>query len=85
MAGERRGTLRAVETVGGMAVSDNGQRNEEDGTASNGVYCMRCRVRRPLQDAHRVVLRSGRPVLKGHCAVCKGPLFSIGIRVQRGE
>jgi hypothetical protein len=47
------------------------------------VYCMRCRAPRLLERAERTVLRNGRPVLKGYCPVCQGPLFRIGIRVRR--
>ena len=48
-----------------------------------GIYCMRCRTRRPLADARRVTLRNGRPVLKGRCPVCSAPLFRIAARVRR--
>ena len=48
-----------------------------------GVYCMRCRARRPLADARRATLSSGRPVLKGRCPICSAPLFRIGARVTR--
>jgi len=57
--------------------SETGESDDE------GVYCMRCRARRPLERAQRAVLRNGRPVLKGVCPVCQAPLFRIGLRVRR--
>jgi hypothetical protein len=61
-----------------------GDRRAHDGqTEADGVYCMRCRARRPLERAQRAVLRNGRPVLKGSCPVCQGPLFRIGLRMRR--
>jgi hypothetical protein len=51
----------------------------------DGTYCMRCRERRPLADARRVLLRNGRPVLKGRCPVCDAPLFRIAARVRRSS
>jgi hypothetical protein len=63
----------------------NTQGRQLDGAEprDEGAYCMRCRARRRLERAQRVVLRNGRPVLKGICPVCQGPLFRIGFRVRR--
>ncbi len=62
-------------------MSGDNRARELEQPLDEGVYCMRCRVRRRLADARRAVLRSGRPVLKGRCPVCNAPLFRIGVRV----
>ena len=53
--------------------------------ADSGVYCMRCKERRPLTGARIAVLRNGRPVLKGRCPACGAPLFRIGGWVRPEE
>ena len=34
------------------------------------AYCVKCKAKRPIRDAQEVVLKNGRPALKGTCTVC---------------
>ncbi len=34
------------------------------------AYCVSCREKRPMEDAHEETLDNGRPALRGTCAVC---------------
>jgi hypothetical protein len=33
-------------------------------------YCVKCRAKRDIKDPERVVLKNGRPAMKGTCPVC---------------
>jgi len=34
------------------------------------AYCVKCKTKRPLENAKEVVLKNGRPALKAKCPVC---------------
>ena len=34
------------------------------------AYCVKCKAKRPMTNSQRVVLKNGRPALKGMCSVC---------------
>ena len=40
-------------------------------------YCMRCKTKRPIQDAHRETTESGRPAARGTCPVCGANMFTF--------
>ena len=33
-------------------------------------YCMKCKAKKEIKDAQRVVLKNGRPAMKGTCPAC---------------
>lgn len=41
------------------------------------AYCVKCRQKRPMQDAQQVTMQNGRSALKGKCPVCGTTLFKI--------
>ncbi len=41
-------------------------------------YCVKCRQRRDLADAHETQMKNGRPATRGTCAVCGTSIFVIG-------
>jgi pimeloyl-ACP methyl ester carboxylesterase len=44
------------------------------------AYCMRCRVKRVIDNAHKVVTKSGRSAIEGTCPVCGTKLFRFVAR-----
>jgi len=40
-------------------------------------YCMRCKTKRLIQDAHRETTESGRPAARGTCPVCRANMFTF--------
>ena len=38
-------------------------------------YCMRCRTKRPIQNAHEEISESGRRAARGTCPVCRTNMF----------
>jgi hypothetical protein len=39
------------------------------------AYCVKCRLKRPMQDAKQIVTKSGRNAMEGLCPVCGTRLF----------
>lgn len=91
---ETQGTLEAaplqpVETAaeGGMpmlqdkkeetveAVQAEGQQKEEREIIA---YCVKCKQKRKMLKAHEVVMKNGRPAMRGVCSVCGTRLNRIG-------
>lgn len=46
------------------------------------AYCMRCKARRPVDDAEEVTLKNGRPALQGTCGACGTRVFRIRARSE---
>jgi DNA polymerase II large subunit len=46
------------------------------------AYCVKCKTKRELTDAKEVVLKNGRPALKGTCPVCGTSLMRF---VKKGS
>lgn len=44
------------------------------------AYCMKCRQKRAMQEARKIVTKSGRNALEGHCPVCGTRLFRFVAR-----
>ncbi len=42
------------------------------------AYCMKCKMKRVMQDVQEVIMKNGRPALQGACAVCGTRLYRIG-------
>jgi hypothetical protein len=40
-------------------------------------YCMRCKTKRLIQNAHRETTESGRPAARGTCPVCGANMFTF--------
>jgi hypothetical protein len=40
-------------------------------------YCMRCKTKRPIQNAHREITESGRPAARGTCPICGANMFTF--------
>lgn len=40
-------------------------------------YCMRCKTKRPIQNARRETTESGRPAARGVCPVCGANMFTF--------
>jgi len=45
------------------------QRKERRVVTMEG-YCVKCRAKRDIKDPEHVVLKNGRPAMKGTCPVC---------------
>ena len=39
-------------------------------TATQEAYCVKCRTKRPMKNAHEETMKNGRRALKGQCEVC---------------
>ncbi|MEO7910989.1 MAG: DUF5679 domain-containing protein [Roseiflexaceae bacterium] len=52
---------------------------EADSTAEIDIsgYCMRCKTKREIQNAHRETTESGRPAARGSCPVCGANMFTF--------
>jgi hypothetical protein len=46
-------------------------------------YCVKCKEKRPIQEARTVTMANGRPALKGTCPVCGTGMFKILPPVKR--
>lgn len=42
------------------------------------AYCVKCKTKRTMNNAHQVTLKNGRPAMEGVCPVCATKLFRIG-------
>ncbi len=42
------------------------------------AYCMKCRVKREMQDTQEVTMKNGKPATQGVCPVCGTKLYRIG-------
>ena len=42
------------------------------------AYCLSCKNRRPIEDPRLLVMKNGRPGVKGLCPVCRKALFAAG-------
>ena len=41
------------------------------------AYCMKCKVKRELQEGKEHVMKNGRRAMKGKCATCGTSMFRI--------
>jgi hypothetical protein len=42
------------------------------------AYCFKCRAKRDIKNPEHVVLKNGRPAVRGVCSVCGTKVFRIG-------
>ena len=41
------------------------------------AYCVKCKAKREIKDAKKVVLKNGRPAAKGSCPKCGTGMFKF--------
>ncbi|HEY0754635.1 MAG TPA: alpha/beta fold hydrolase [Ktedonobacteraceae bacterium] len=64
----------------------NGEKAAEPATASGDeiekgeviAYCVKCKQRRKMLNAHKVIMKNGRPAMRGACSVCGSGINRIG-------
>ena len=44
-------------------------------------YCVKCRSKREIKDASQIVLKNGKPAMRGVCPVCSTAVFKIGFKL----
>jgi len=68
-------TLRAIAKGADMAANVS----EVGGTAEIAIsgYCMRCKTKRLIQNAHHETTESGRPAARGTCPICGSNMFTF--------
>ena len=42
------------------------------------AYCVKCRAKRSMNNAHSVTMKNGKPANKGTCSKCGTAMFRIG-------
>jgi pimeloyl-ACP methyl ester carboxylesterase len=42
------------------------------------AYCVKCKTKRPIQNPREVMMKNGRPSVRGNCPVCGSQLFRSG-------
>jgi hypothetical protein len=73
-------TVSAVES--GPAATE-AQEPEAVATEAGNVYeayCVKCKVKRPIQNARKTVTKNGRNAIEGVCPVCGTRLFRFGAK-----
>lgn len=45
-------------------------------------YCVKCKAKREIKNAERVVLKNGRPAMKGACPYCGTKILRF---IKKGE
>ena len=40
-------------------------------------YCVKCKTKREMKDPQKVIMKNGKPALKGQCAVCGTTINTI--------
>lgn len=46
-------------------------------SASVQGYCVKCRVKRDMQSAEKVTMKTGRDAMKGKCGTCGTGMYSM--------
>ena len=41
------------------------------------AYCVKCRSKNPIKDGVAVVMKNGRPAIKGKCSKCETGIYKI--------
>jgi Zn finger protein HypA/HybF involved in hydrogenase expression len=42
------------------------------------AYCVKCKTKREISNAHQITMKNGRPATEGKCPVCGTKMFKIG-------
>jgi hypothetical protein len=48
------------------------------------AYCLKCRTRRPIKNAERIIMKNGRPATIGQCPVCGSKIYKIEKKIEKG-
>ena len=43
------------------------------------AYCVNCRAKKVMKDPQQIIMKNGKPAVKGSCPDCGGNLFRIGV------
>jgi len=72
---------RATDQPLANAISADGAADivDADDAAESDIsgYCMRCKTKRQIHNAHRETTESGRPAARGTCPVCGANMFTF--------
>jgi hypothetical protein len=41
------------------------------------AYCVKCKEKREMKDAHQITMKNGKPAMQGECTVCNTRLTRI--------
>jgi hypothetical protein len=41
------------------------------------AYCVKCKLKREMKDAHQITMKNGKPAMQGECSVCGTKLTRI--------
>ena len=65
--------------AGAASAAATAEASEADESAEIEIsgYCMRCKTKRPIQNAHRETTESGRPAARGTCPICGANMFTF--------
>jgi hypothetical protein len=47
-------------------------------------FCVKCKEKREIKDAQDVMMKNGRPAVKGVCPVCGTGMFRIKSKAEQG-
>lgn len=61
-------------------VKETAQAEQVDSASEQNIlaYCVKCKQKREMLNAHKVTMKNGRPAMRGVCAVCGTTLNRIG-------
>jgi len=45
--------------------------------AADTAYCVKCKDKREMKDAHQITMKNGKPAMQGTCVVCGTKLTRI--------
>lgn len=52
--------------------------NTKKGGTTMQAYCVKCKEKRDVKNPRSIVMKNGRPAVKGECATCGTKMFRIG-------
>ncbi len=41
------------------------------------AYCMKCKTKQEMKNTEQIIMKNGRPAMKGSCSVCSGGMYRI--------
>jgi ribosomal protein S27E len=57
--------------------SQNAYINGGNKRMAETAYCVKCKEKREMKDAHQITMKNGRPAMQGACVVCGTKLTRI--------
>jgi pimeloyl-ACP methyl ester carboxylesterase len=72
--------LSAIDEVSNAPGTPDTAVNQTNGTVKPQIeaYCMKCKEKRVMLNAHEVMMKNGRSAVQGACSVCGTQLFRMG-------